>query len=128
MIYSSRYCPLSRPNVPWLRAFCLNDGCLFGHWWQVLSLRISQRRKMKRLMKSMSEACRSLCQGLCYLHKAAVLERFHLNSTSECSAWEIGLWVRIAVDRFGDSFRSSLSVKLSIPHEVAPSICQVLRR
>ncbi|KAH0896580.1 hypothetical protein HID58_046148 [Brassica napus] len=38
--------------------------------------------------------------GLCYLHKAAVLERFHLNSTSECSAWEIGLWVRIAVDRF----------------------------
>ncbi|WZY75696.1 hypothetical protein YC2023_022080 [Brassica napus] len=46
---------------------------------------------------------RSLSQfvsGTLLLHKAAVLERFHLNSASECSAWEIGLWVRIAVDRF----------------------------
>ncbi|XP_048603084.1 F-box/FBD/LRR-repeat protein At5g56420-like [Brassica napus] len=46
---------------------------------------------------------RSLSQfvsGTLLLHKAAVLERFHLNSASECSPWEIGLWVRIAVDRF----------------------------
>ncbi|XP_048604644.1 F-box/FBD/LRR-repeat protein At5g56420-like [Brassica napus] len=46
---------------------------------------------------------RSLSQfvsGTLLLHKAVVLERFHLNSASECSAREIGLWVRIAVDRF----------------------------
>ncbi|CAN7038753.1 unnamed protein product [Brassica rapa subsp. trilocularis] len=46
---------------------------------------------------------RSLSQfvsGTLLLHKATVLERFHLYSASECSAWEIGLWVRIAVDRF----------------------------
>lgn len=38
--------------------------------------------------------------GTLLLHKAAVLECFHLNIASECSASEIGLWVRIAVDRF----------------------------
>ncbi|CDY32921.1 BnaC02g12050D [Brassica napus] len=46
---------------------------------------------------------RSLSQfvsGTLLLHKAAVLERVHLNSATECSPWEIGLWVRIAVDRF----------------------------
>ncbi|XP_024011690.1 F-box/FBD/LRR-repeat protein At5g56420 [Eutrema salsugineum] len=34
------------------------------------------------------------------LHKAQVLECFHLNITTICSASEIELWVRVAVDRF----------------------------
>lgn len=34
------------------------------------------------------------------LHKAPVLERFYLKSASKCSASEIDLWVRIAVERF----------------------------
>ncbi|KAL0793751.1 hypothetical protein Bca101_065128 [Brassica carinata] len=38
--------------------------------------------------------------GTLLLHKAPALETFHLNSCSECSASQIGLWVRIAVDRF----------------------------
>ncbi|KAG5383089.1 hypothetical protein IGI04_034559 [Brassica rapa subsp. trilocularis] len=33
-------------------------------------------------------------------HITTVLESFHLNIASECSASQIGLWVRIAVDRF----------------------------
>ncbi|XP_019086807.1 PREDICTED: F-box/FBD/LRR-repeat protein At5g56420-like [Camelina sativa] len=38
--------------------------------------------------------------GTLLLHKAAVLESFHLNiASSECSGSEVGLWVRIAVDR-----------------------------
>ncbi|KAL1195176.1 F-box/FBD/LRR-repeat protein [Cardamine amara subsp. amara] len=46
---------------------------------------------------------RSLSQfvsGTLLLHKAVVLESFHLKIASECSASEIGLWVRIVVDRF----------------------------
>ncbi|XP_019088662.1 PREDICTED: F-box/FBD/LRR-repeat protein At5g56420-like isoform X2 [Camelina sativa] len=38
--------------------------------------------------------------GTLLLHKAAVLESFHLNIASECSGSEVGLWVRIALDRF----------------------------
>ncbi|CAF1847411.1 unnamed protein product [Brassica napus] len=41
-------------------------------------------------------AIRSLSQfvfGTLLLHKAAVLERFHLNTTSECSLSQIGLWM-----------------------------------
>ncbi|KAG7534226.1 Leucine-rich repeat 2 [Arabidopsis thaliana x Arabidopsis arenosa] len=38
--------------------------------------------------------------GTLLLHKAPVLECFHLNRASGCSASEIDLWVRIAIDRF----------------------------
>lgn len=38
--------------------------------------------------------------GTLLLHKATVLESFHLNSALECNSLEIGLWVRIAVDPF----------------------------
>ncbi|KAL1195174.1 F-box/FBD/LRR-repeat protein [Cardamine amara subsp. amara] len=46
--------------------------------------------------------CRNLSHlvyGTLLLHKAPVLELFHLNTASECSASEIDLWVRIAVER-----------------------------
>ncbi|CAH2069704.1 unnamed protein product, partial [Thlaspi arvense] len=47
--------------------------------------------------------CRNFSQfvyGTLLLHNAPVLERFHLNSASECGVSEVDLWVRIAVDRF----------------------------
>ncbi|KAF8047510.1 hypothetical protein N665_2990s0003 [Sinapis alba] len=50
-----------------------------------------------------NDNCRNLSQfvyGTLLLHRAPVLERFHLNRVSGCSASDIDLWVRIAVDRF----------------------------
>ncbi|CAN6918479.1 unnamed protein product [Brassica oleracea] len=50
-----------------------------------------------------NHAIRSLSQfvsGTLLLHKAAVLKFFHLNIVLECSSFQIGLWVRIAFDRF----------------------------
>ncbi|KAF2536336.1 hypothetical protein F2Q70_00004581 [Brassica cretica] len=44
--------------------------------------------------------CSQFVYGTLLLHKAPVLERFHLNRVSGCSASEIDLWIRIAVDRF----------------------------
>uniref|UniRef100_M4EHP0 FBD domain-containing protein n=1 Tax=Brassica campestris TaxID=3711 RepID=M4EHP0_BRACM len=44
--------------------------------------------------------CSQFVYGTLLLHKAPVLERFHLNRVSGCSASEIDLWVRLAVDRF----------------------------
>ncbi|XP_010483164.1 PREDICTED: F-box/FBD/LRR-repeat protein At5g56420-like [Camelina sativa] len=41
-----------------------------------------------------------LVYGTLLLHKAPVLECFHLNRASGCSPSEIDLWVRIAVQRF----------------------------
>ncbi|XP_019087816.1 PREDICTED: F-box/FBD/LRR-repeat protein At5g56420-like isoform X2 [Camelina sativa] len=38
--------------------------------------------------------------GTLLLHKAPVLECFHLNRASGCSPSEIDLWIRIAVERF----------------------------
>ncbi|CAA7062494.1 unnamed protein product [Microthlaspi erraticum] len=38
--------------------------------------------------------------GTLLLHKAAALESFYLKSATECSPSEVGLWVRIAVERF----------------------------
>ncbi|CAA7062495.1 unnamed protein product [Microthlaspi erraticum] len=38
--------------------------------------------------------------GALLLNRSPVLERFHLSRAIECSASEIDLWVRIAVDRF----------------------------
>ena len=62
-------------------------------------------------------AIRSLSQfvfGTLLLHKAAVLERFHLNTTSECSLSQIGLWVRIAVDRFVHNLKISFFITITV--------------
>ncbi|CAN6837086.1 unnamed protein product, partial [Brassica oleracea] len=48
-----------------------------------------------------NHAIRSLSQfvfGTLLLHKAAVLERFHLNTTSECSLSQIGLYRKLVVE------------------------------
>ncbi|KAJ0267254.1 FBD domain-containing protein [Hirschfeldia incana] len=47
-----------------------------------------------------NDHCSHFVYGTLLLHKAPVLERFHLNRVSGCTASEIDLWVRIAVDRF----------------------------
>ncbi|KAF3576137.1 hypothetical protein DY000_02032273, partial [Brassica cretica] len=64
-----------------------------------------------------NHAIRSLSQfvfGTLLLHKAAVLERFHLNTTSECSLSQIGLWVRIAVDRFVHNLKISSFITITV--------------
>lgn len=52
-------------------------------------------------MRFAANWCRHiLSPGFCYFISQPFLESFHLNSASKYSALEIGLWVRIAVDRF----------------------------
>ncbi|XP_020885643.1 F-box/FBD/LRR-repeat protein At5g56420-like isoform X2 [Arabidopsis lyrata subsp. lyrata] len=80
----------------WKSLWTLVPRLIFGDYPE-------EREDEDETPKTNENHCINLSQfvyGTLLLHKAPVLECFHLNRASGCSASEIDLWVRIAVDRF----------------------------